>query len=59
MVEWPTEFAFPPRPGDMVESKDGKRTLKVVRVTHTTVRRESPAQLGTYTEPSFLVELHN
>jgi len=32
--QWPTEFAMEPREGEFVESLDGGRRLKIVRVVH-------------------------
>lgn len=55
-MEWPEEFAFPPRIGDRVESVDGKRELKVVGVTHLMRKDFSDPQGRRY--PAIRVELH-
>lgn len=49
--DWPDEFAFPPRVGDYVESRSGKR-LKVVSIMH------SGGYTGPSSRPLVVVELH-
>ena len=55
-VEWPDRFAFPPRIGDRVDSVDGSRQLKVVGVTHYTIKYEHDRT--PMTRPGIRVELH-
>lgn len=33
-VEWPTQFVVVPREGDLVQSVDGSKILKVMRIIH-------------------------
>lgn len=51
---WPQEFCFPPREGDLVESEDGQ-ILKVVKITHV-IRTNYDDPPRKY--PMILVELH-
>lgn len=53
-TEWPSVFVAVPRVGEMVESVDGKRALKVVRVTHTALRDRCTG----HHKPLISVELH-
>ena len=55
-TEWPSNFAFPPRIGDRVASVSGDRELKVVGVTHCTIKYERDGVQ--MTRPGIRVELH-
>ncbi len=61
LVDWPTDFLFPPRVGDTVEGRQGERgpgsrpRLRVVAVTHSMGKTE----IGGRDEgPIVEVELH-
>ena len=52
---WPEEFVAVPRKSSKIESKSGK-TLRVVDVTHTTIRVRQHNDICNYVDPQFKYE---
>lgn len=57
--EWPKELACRPIVGDCIQTLDGKKALKIVRITHSIKKLTYLAHGAGGIVPVLLLELHN